>query len=57
MNVDLDQLKKTLDKQLNEIEQQKAFLVKHLEQLESVRKLALGAAEKSWPDREKRKLK
>ena len=54
MNVDLDQLKKTLDKQLKEVEQRKAFLTKHLEQLEGIRKLAQGNIEKNWPNREKK---
>lgn len=54
MNVDLDQLKQALDKQLKDVEQRKIALLKHLEQIEGIRKLAQGSAEKNWPDREKK---
>jgi hypothetical protein len=54
MNVDLDQLKNALDKQLKDVEQRKVALLKHLEQLEGIRKLAQGNVEKNWPDREKK---
>lgn len=54
MNVDLDQLKEALNKQLKDVEQRKVFLTKHLEQIEGIRKLAQGNIEKSWPEREKK---
>lgn len=54
MNVDLDQLKQALDKQLKEVEQRKVALIKHLEQIEGIRKLAQGNVEKNWPEREKK---
>ncbi len=54
MNVDLDQLKKALDKQLKDVEQRKVFLLKHLEQIDGIRKLAQGNIEKNWPAREKK---
>ena len=54
MNVDLDQLKKALDKQLKDVEQRKVFLLKHLEQIDGIRKLAQGNIEKNCPAREKK---